>query len=146
MVCPSVDHYDCLVRALCATNFMKIQLTIFGLLFLIFTFSDSFSQQKLSKDEILKEVRINLTKPSIDSIFRWDIHSKTRIILDNLFKEGIDTLVVYSVIFPGHMNVTLVPLCTLRTRTFFGRKTENILIWRLKDIAFHKLVLMTERL
>jgi hypothetical protein len=83
-----------------AINFMKSWFLILGLL-IIFSFRHSFAQQKLTEDEILNEYRKTRTTSSIDSIFRWDIHAKTRVMLDNLIKSGVDTLVVYSVRFPG---------------------------------------------
>jgi hypothetical protein len=79
--------------------FMKSWPLTLGL-FAILSFRGVIAQQ-LTKDEILNECRKNRTMPDIDSIFRWDIHAKTRGMLDNLIKSGVDTLVVYSVNFPG---------------------------------------------
>jgi hypothetical protein len=70
------------------------------------------AQQKLTKAKILNECRKNRATPDIDSIFRWDIHAKTRDVLDNLIKSGVDTLVVYSVSFPGYVYIGKRDSCT----------------------------------
>jgi hypothetical protein len=68
--------------------------------------------QQLTKDEILNECIKNRTAPDIDSIFRLDIHARTRGMLDNLIRSGVDTLVVYSVSFPGYVYIGKRDSCT----------------------------------
>lgn len=84
---------------------MKIRLLKCGLLFLIFIPWDARTQQKLSKDEILSYYQTNRVMPDIDSAFRWDIHSTTRVLFDSLIQSDVDTLVVYLVSYPGSVYV-----------------------------------------
>ncbi len=81
------------------------RLTLFGFLSYCFVFSNAFSQQKLTKDEILKEYKLIQTDLNLDSLFRWDIHLHTRARLDNLLKSGIDTLLVYTIYLPGYSTI-----------------------------------------
>ncbi len=81
------------------------RLTLFGSLFYCFVSLNTFSQQKLTKDEILKEYRLIQNDPNLDSLFRWDIHLQTRVTLDNLLKSGIDTLLVYTIRLPGYVTI-----------------------------------------
>lgn len=100
MVASSPQHFN-FIRRETVTILMKTGLTTFGVLLFAIMSWPVFSQ-KLSKDEILNEYRSNQTTPSIDSIFRWDIHARTRALLDKLLKDGVDTLVVYSIGLPGY--------------------------------------------
>jgi hypothetical protein len=80
---------------------MKFVLTTLTILFWGLVPEDSYSQQKLSKEEILTEFRNNRIIPNLDSLFLFETHLKTRAALDDLLKREIDTLLIYSFDFPG---------------------------------------------
>jgi hypothetical protein len=103
---------------------MKIRL-IFGLLFSVFASLTVLAQHKVSKNEILNEYRINRRKPDLDSIFRWEIHSTVRTVLDSLIKTNVDTLLVCSFSFPGYGNLGKTDSCSTLYPTnsyFFWKK------------------------
>jgi hypothetical protein len=81
---------------------MNIGVTLSTVLILVLTYGASFSQRQLTKDEILKTWTTNQKPIDKDSLFRFDIHAQTRATLDKLLMNGIDTLVVYSVSYPGY--------------------------------------------
>jgi hypothetical protein len=82
--------------------FMKIRIIIGTVLILVLTSVTSFCQKQLTKDEIIKTWTTFQTPSNKDSLFRFDIHTQTRATLDKLLMNGVDTLVVYSVRYPGY--------------------------------------------
>jgi hypothetical protein len=84
---------------------MKIGVTLGTVLILVLTHGTSFSQRQLTKDEILKTWTTNQKPINKDSLFRFDIHAQTRTTLDKLLMNGVDTLVVYSVSYPGYSGI-----------------------------------------
>jgi hypothetical protein len=110
-------------------TFMKSGLLMLALV-VIFSSGGVFAQQKLTKAEILNECRKNRTMPDINSIFRLDIHAKTRGMLDNLIKSRVDTLVVYSVSFPGYDYIGKPDSCANRDQVnshFFWKNSGKYL-------------------
>jgi hypothetical protein len=84
---------------------MKIGATLVAVLIFVLAYRTSFCQQKLAKDEILKNLTANQKPISKDSLFRFDIHVQTRATLDKILMNGVDTLVVYSVSYPGYSEI-----------------------------------------
>ena len=81
---------------------MRIEVAICTL-FLALTSEISFCQQQMTKDDILKTWK-EFQKPVIkDSLFRFNIHAQTRATLDDLLRNEVDTLLVYSVRYPGYI-------------------------------------------
>ena len=97
---------------------------MFGFLFAVFAPWDAFTQQQLSKDEILNDYRTNRVRLNIDSIFRWEVHSTTRTLLDNLIEADVDTLVVYLVSFPGQVYIGKRDSC------WNGYPTNSYFFWK----------------
>ena len=81
---------------------MKIGVTFGTVLILVLTSGTTFCQRQLTKDEILKTWTTFQKPTNKDSLFRFDIHTQTRATLDKLLMNGFDTLVVYSVSYPGY--------------------------------------------
>jgi len=106
---------------------MKSRVLKCGLIFLVFIPWDAWTQQKLSKEDILSYYSTNREIPSIDSVFRWDIHSTTRVVLDSLIQSKVDTLVVYLVSFPGSVYLGKRDSCWNRyaTNSYFFWKTSG---------------------
>jgi hypothetical protein len=108
---------------------MKFRPAIFGFVFWGLVSLDSYSQQKLSKEEILNEYRTKLTIPNLDSIFRWDVHLMTRATLDGLLTRKVDTLVIYSVNHHGYAYLAKNDTCStiLSNSYFFWRERGKYL-------------------
>ena len=106
---------------------MKIGVIIGTVLILVLTSGTSFCQRRLTKDEILNTWTTFPTPTNRDSLFRFDIHTQTRVTLDKLLMSGVDTLVVYSVSYPGYSAMdsdhcsTMYPVDSY----FFWRRQEN---------------------
>jgi hypothetical protein len=81
---------------------MKTEVIIGAVLILVFTSGISFGQRQLTKDEILKTWTTEQNLINKDSLFRFDVHTQTRATLDKLLMNGVDTLVLYSVSYPGY--------------------------------------------
>ena len=81
---------------------MKIRVTIGTVLIIVLTTGTLFCQRQMTKDEILKTWTSFQKPTNQDSLFRFDIHLQTRATLDNLINSGVDTLLVYSVSYPGY--------------------------------------------
>lgn len=80
---------------------MKIGVTLGTVLIIVLTSGTLFCQRQMTKDEILKTWTAFQKPINKDSLFRFDIHNQTRATLDKLLMNGVDTLVVYSVSYPG---------------------------------------------
>jgi hypothetical protein len=109
-------------------KFIKFPPRLLCLLFYIFILQNLFSQQRLTKEQILNEYRTFQTNPDIDSLFRWDIHIQTRAALENLLMSRIDTILVYSVCFPGSVlfrNDTCATTYPIQTYFFWLEKGRN---------------------
>src|SRR5687768_1554206 len=66
----------------------------------------SYGQESVTREEIIEIWKKTQPIPNIDSVFRWDVQLQTRAALDNLLNNGIDTLVVFSVGYPGYAALT----------------------------------------
>lgn len=84
---------------------MKIGVTLGTFLILVLNSGTTFCQRQLTKDEILKTWTTFQKPTTKDSLFRFDIHTQTRATLDKLLRNGVDTLVVYSVTYPGYSEI-----------------------------------------
>ena len=114
---------------------MKIGVTIGTVLILVLTSGTLFGQRQLTKDEILKTWTAFQKPTDKDSLFRFDIHARTRATLDKLLINGVDTLVVYSVSYPGYSQwdadscSTMYPVDSYffwrRQGKYFVKKVEN---------------------
>ena len=91
--------------SLCANNFMKIGITIGTILITVLNSGTLFCQRQMTKEEIIKTWTTNQQPVNKDSLFRFDIHTQTRATLDKLLMNGVDTLVVYSVSYPGYSEI-----------------------------------------
>jgi hypothetical protein len=91
---------------------MKRGLATLGPLLILLTALNSFSQQKLDREEILNEYKRSRAIPALDSVFRWDIHLQTRAFLNQLLEARVDTLVIYLVSHPGHGYVAMRDSCS----------------------------------
>jgi hypothetical protein len=92
---------------------MKIGVTLGTVLISVLTHGTSFSQRQLTKDEILKTLTTNQKPINKDSLFRFEIYTQTRATLDKLLMNGVDTLVVYSVRYPGYSEMNNDPCSTM---------------------------------
>lgn len=86
---------------------------------------DSYGQPTLSKTEILNEFRKNRSIPKLDSVFYDGYHFQARKVLDELLRQKIDTLVVYSVDHPGHSLLAKSDSCTKIKNTYFFWKKNG---------------------
>ncbi|MBS1556379.1 MAG: hypothetical protein JSU09_15775 [Bacteroidetes bacterium] len=104
---------------------MKIGVTLGTILLFVLSTGSSFCQRQLTKEEILKTIKAFENPVNKDSLFGFEIHSQTRVTLDKLLTSGVDTLVVYSVSYPGYYQLkrdtcsTMYPVETY----FFVRRT-----------------------
>lgn len=94
-------------------NFMKIGVTLGTILVFVLSTGSSFCQRKLTKGEILKTIKAFENPVNKDSLFRFGIHSQTRVTLDKLLTNGVDTLVVYSASYPGYYQLKLDTCSTM---------------------------------
>jgi hypothetical protein len=113
---------------------MKFRIKVLGLLFWGLVSWTAFSQQ-LSNDEIVNEYRKNQTTPRLDSLYRQNVYAGTRMLLDELLQNGVDTLVVYSVSFPGYIPIGKNDSCsTLHpTSTYFFWKKSGKYFFKVTD-------------
>lgn len=84
---------------------MKIGVSLGTVLIIVLTSGTLFCQRQMTKEEILKTWTTNQKPVNRDSLFRFDIHAQTRATLDKLLINGVDTLVVYSVSYPGYSEI-----------------------------------------
>jgi len=84
---------------------MKTRVTVITVLISILTSGTIFSQRQLTRNEILKAWTTNQKPINKDSLFRFEIHEKTRMTLDKLLGDGVDALVVYCVSYPGYQEM-----------------------------------------
>ena len=109
---------------------MKLGVTLGTILILVLTSGTSFCQRQLTKDEILKTWTASQKPINKDSLFRFDIQTQTRETLDKLIMNGVDTLVVYSVSYPGYSEMesdscsTMYPVDSY----FFWRQQEKYFV------------------
>ncbi len=77
--------------------------SIVFLTFFIGTFSLS-AQESLTKDEVLGFFRkhYETSVPRLDSLFRLELENQTRRTFDDLLRNGVDTLLIFSEEFPGY--------------------------------------------
>lgn len=83
-------------------NFMKCVFLSSLILIQLLLIVKSYGQQSLTSEEVIAIWKEAQPIPNIDSVFRWDVQLQTRTTLDNMLENGIDTLVVFSVSYPGY--------------------------------------------
>lgn len=99
---------------------MRLGLTLLVILTLTF---DSYCQTTSDKTEILNGFQKNRSIPTLDSIFYDGYHFGTRKNLDELLSRKVDTLVIYSFDYPGHVSLKKGDSCTkIRNAYFFWKK------------------------
>lgn len=89
--------------------------------------------QTMDKTEILNEFRTNRTIPSLDSIFHDGYHFGARKNLDELLSRKIDTLVVYTFDYPGHVYLKKSDSCTKIRNAYFFWKKDGEYFFRAND-------------
>ncbi len=73
----------------------------------LFPFAKSYGQKSATDEEIIEIWKKTQLAPTIDSVFRWDVQLQTRMVLDDLLNNGIDTLIVFSVRYPGYASTEM---------------------------------------
>lgn len=91
---------------------MKLIFTLNIVLLSILTSMTSYGQRKMTKEEIFKTWKGFQQEQNWDSLFRFEIHGQTRETLDKLLRDGVDTLLVYSVSYPGSVELKKDPCST----------------------------------
>ena len=87
---------------------------------------NSYCQTILGKTEILNDFRTNRIIPKLDSIFYDGYHWGARKNFDKLLHDDIDTLVVYSFVYPGQIFPPKNDSCTkIRNSYFFWKEQGN---------------------
>ncbi len=92
---------------------MKFGVTLNTVLLIVLTTVTSFCQRQMTRDEILIALTKSQKPVNKDSLFRFDIHTQTRTTFDNLLKSGVDTILVYSVSYPGTVQVGIDSCSTI---------------------------------
>jgi hypothetical protein len=113
---------------------MKIRVALSTIIISVLTSKTLFCQRQMTKDEILKTWTAFQRPTYKDSVFRFEIHRQTRTTLDKLLMDGVDTLVVYSVSYPGYADPDMDSCSTMYPvdSYFFWRQQRKDFVKRVK--------------
>jgi hypothetical protein len=110
---------------------MKHRVTINTTLLIVLSSLTTIGQTMLTKDEILATLNDVKRDYDKDSLFRFEIHKQTRLTFDNLLINGVDTILIYSVSYPGYAQLNSDSCSTLYP-------VDSYFFWRQNGKTFHK--------
>ena len=123
------------------TQIQKPMRYILALILMFLTSGLMYSQKEMSKDEILDyymrfEQKLSSDKDSIRIIrFNDDLENKTRNLIDSLSNNLIDTILIYSVSYPGYLSYNEKTCASLMY------PIDIYLFWKQSDMFYEKIIL-----